>query len=119
MAGWLYEVIEVTGSVHYSMYFNLLAADDVEDEVRFNDQDTIATFPKFRMPRYSPQGWMLLKQTNSFVQLVYKRQCSVRAILSYEIEDRDQIVLRNREVAQCISSRHWLFGEAWSSFVCG
>ena len=30
MAGWLYEVIEVAGSVHYAMYFNLLAADDVE-----------------------------------------------------------------------------------------
>jgi hypothetical protein len=54
MVGWLYEVIEVAGSVHYAMYFNLLAADDVEDEVRFNDQDPIAIFSKFRMPRYSP-----------------------------------------------------------------
>ena len=69
MAGWLYEVIEVTGSVHYSMYFNLLAADDVEDEVRFNDQDPITIFSKFRMPWYSPQRWMLLKQTNSFANL--------------------------------------------------
>jgi hypothetical protein len=117
MAGWLDEMIEVAGSVYHAMDFYLLAADDVENEVGFNHEDSISIFSKLWMPRYSPEQRVLLKQSNSFIQFVDKRQRSVRAIMSYEIIQRDQIVLRNREIAQCVFSRHWLFGEGWSSFV--
>ena len=50
MAGWLYEVIEVAGSVYLAMYLNFLATDDVENEVGFNDQDAITILSKLRMP---------------------------------------------------------------------
>jgi hypothetical protein len=54
MASWLDKVIEVAGSVHHAMYFNLLATDDVENEVRFDDEYPITIFSKLRMSRYSP-----------------------------------------------------------------
>jgi hypothetical protein len=53
MAGWLYEVIEVAGSVYHAMYFDILATDDVENEVGFNDQDAITILSKLRMPWYT------------------------------------------------------------------
>jgi hypothetical protein len=46
-------MIEVAGSVHHAMYLNILATDDVENEVGFNNQDAITIVSKLQMSRYS------------------------------------------------------------------
>jgi hypothetical protein len=53
MAGWLQEMIEVAGSMDDAMYLNLLATDDVENEVGLKDQDAITILSKLRMAWYS------------------------------------------------------------------
>jgi hypothetical protein len=53
MAGRLHEEIEVARSVHDAMEFDLVTADNVENEIGFNDVDAIAVFSMLWMPWYS------------------------------------------------------------------
>jgi hypothetical protein len=46
-------MIEVAGSMDDAMYLNLLATDDVENEVGLKDQDAITILSKLRMAWYS------------------------------------------------------------------
>jgi hypothetical protein len=46
-------MIKVAGSMDHAMYLDILATDDVENEVGFNDQDAITILSKLRMPWYS------------------------------------------------------------------
>ncbi len=54
------------------MDFNRFPADDVEDEVGFNNQNAVAVFPQFRMARHATQEWVLLKQSDPLIQLFDK-----------------------------------------------
>lgn len=100
------------------MHFNLAAANNVEYQVGFHDENAIPVFPQLLVTRYPPKLRMLLKSSDSVVELVYKRTRSTLAVLSNVVEDRYQIVLRTWEVAQCVSSRHGIVCGVWTSFAC-
>jgi hypothetical protein len=80
------------------MYFYQLSAHDIEDKIRFNDEDAIPIFPEFHIPRQSTQLRMLRKKSNLVIEFLDKRHSTVRALLRNKIIDSDQIVLRDGQI---------------------
>ena len=54
------------------MDFNRQSTDDVEDKVGFNNQNAVAILSESRMARHTAQERMLLKETNSSIELLDK-----------------------------------------------
>jgi len=70
MTGRLQKVIEVAGSVDHAMYFNMVAADEVEYEVGFHNHNAITILSELRMPGYSPEQRIPLELSDSVIELV-------------------------------------------------
>lgn len=63
-----------------TMDFNGVAADDVEDEVGFDNQYPVTVLPEFRMSGNASQKRVILKLAEPFIDLVNERQCPSWAV---------------------------------------
>jgi hypothetical protein len=99
------------------MNLDRLSASDVEDKVGFNNQNSVAVFSKFWMARKAAQERMLLKQSNTLVELLNKGERPSGTTLRDIVEDLEGIALRNGKVSKLVLSEHSSDGGVWSSSV--
>ncbi len=69
------------------MNFYRLSADDVEYEVGLNNQDAVPILSKSQMSWYSSQERMSSQKPDPFIELLDKRQGSIRAVLRYPVKN--------------------------------
>ena len=112
------QVIQISGAVDHTVNFDNLPTDDIEEEIGFDNQNTVPIFSKFGMAGNPTQERLSLKEFDAFVKPLDKRQSAIRSVLSDIIEDLDQVILRNGKIPQCMFTEHALDGEVWSSFGC-
>ncbi|GEM_PF-3000606 len=109
-------MVKIAGTVNDTMDFNSSSAEDIEDEIRSNNQNTIAILTKFAVSRYSSEERIMLKPSNAFIESVDERYRSVRAIFCNEFENGKQIFLSNWKISECSLTWHSVVDEVWPSF---
>jgi hypothetical protein len=91
------QMIQIAGAAHKGVYLNSLPANNVEDKIGFNDQNSVAVLAKLRVTRNTTGKRLMPELSDSYIKLINKPDCPVRAFLCNELENGDQIVLSGRK----------------------
>jgi len=92
--------------MHNPMNLDGLAADDVEDEVGFDDENSVPVFSQLIMTWNSAEQRLRFEKSDRLIDPINERSCTGRTVLRDVIVDGEQVVLRYRKVAKLILSGH-------------
>jgi len=95
----LYDVVEMTRTMHNSVNFYGSAMDHIEHKVGFNDENAISILRKFIMFGHPTKMRVDRESANQLVKLYRESGRPGRAITCDPVIDREQVVHSNRKVA--------------------
>ena len=94
-------------------------AEEVEDQVGIDDEDSVSILPKLSMAGNPTEHRLAFQQPDRTIDSVHERFGSGRTVLRDEVEYSDEVVLSDREVTELVLSGHVPVGEVLRSSAGG